>query len=179
MTLANKLTLSRIAFVPVFMGFALMELPLCEVIAACIFLLAAATDGLDGYVARKRNEITNMGKLLDPLADKLLVTGALIVLVDIGRIPSWIVVIILGREFLVTGLRGIAATEGLVIAATPMAKLKTVSQILAVIVLLLDQHFLHYLGFAPGIWLLYLALFFTVYTGFDYMTKTFSVIAQT
>ena len=179
MTLANKLTLSRIAFVPVFMCFALLDLPLGELIAAIVFLIAAATDGLDGYVARKRNETTDMGKLLDPLADKLLVTGAFIVLVDIGRIPSWIVVLILGREFLVTGLRGIAATEGMVIAATPLAKVKTVSQILAIVFLFLDQYFLPYLGFSPGIWFLYIALFFTVYTGYDYMIKTFPVIVHT
>ena len=178
MTLANKLTLSRIALVPVFLVFALMDVPFGSLVAAMIFIVAAATDGLDGYFARKRNEITNMGKLLDPLADKLLVSGALIALVEMGQVPSWIAVVIIGREFLVTGLRGIAASEGVVVAASPLAKLKTLTQIAALFMLLLDRYIFDWVGFSLGIWVLYVALFFTLYTGYDYMVKSFADISM-
>jgi CDP-diacylglycerol--glycerol-3-phosphate 3-phosphatidyltransferase len=161
------------------MWLALMDIPYGKAIAAVVFLLAAATDGLDGYVARKRNEITNLGKLLDPLADKLLVAAALILLVGTGRISSWIAVIIIGREFLVTGLRGIAAAEGVVIPASNSAKIKTVVQIVALALLLLDEFFVALAGFSPGIWVLYLALAFTVYTGYEYMIQTFAEIKMT
>jgi len=176
MTLANKLTLIRIVLIPLFMIFVLADIPYGRLIAAAIFLLAAATDSLDGYVARKRNEVTNMGKLLDPLADKLLVTAALVTLVETGQIASWIAVVIIGREFLVTGLRGVAAAEGLVIAATVVAKWKTVTQIVALSLLLLEQYIVMLTGFAPGVWVLYLALLFTLYSGFDYLVKTFKEI---
>ena len=176
MNLANKLTLLRIALIPLFMVFVLAKIPFGNLIASVVFILAAITDGLDGYVARKRKEITNLGKLLDPLADKLLVTAALVALVQIGRISSWIAIVIIGREFLVTGLRGVAAAEGIVIAASNPAKLKTIIQIVALSMLLLDDYFLAVAGFSPGIWVLYIALAFTVYTGFDYVIKTFAKI---
>ena len=176
MTLANKLTLIRIVLIPVFIVFVLADIPYGRLIAAAIFLLAAATDSLDGYIARKRHEVTNMGKLLDPLADKLLVTAALVTLVETGQVASWIAVLIIGREFLVTGLRGIAAAEGLVIAASIVAKWKTVAQIVALSLLLLEEYFLAFTGFAPGIWVLYLALLFTLYSGYDYLVKTFTEI---
>ena len=179
MNLANKLTMVRILLIPVFMVFVFVDIPYGKLIAALVFLVAAATDGLDGYVARKRNEITNMGKLLDPLADKLLVSAALISLVQTGHIASWMAVVIIGREFLVTGLRGVAAAEGLVIAASGLAKWKTVFQISALSVLLLDDYFIRFVGFSPGDWLLYLALGFTVYTGYEYMAQTFSSIKMT
>jgi CDP-diacylglycerol--glycerol-3-phosphate 3-phosphatidyltransferase len=179
MNLANKLTFLRILLIPVFMWFVLMDMPYGKTLAAAIFLLAAVTDSLDGYVARKRNEITNLGKLLDPLADKLLVAAALILLVEIGRIPSWIAIIIIGREFLVTGLRGVAAAEGIVIPASNPAKIKTVVQIAALALLLLDDYFLALAGFSPGVWMLYLALIFTVYTGCEYMVQTFAEIKMT
>ena len=179
MNLANSLTMLRILLVPVFITFVFMDKPYGSLIAAAVFLCAAATDSLDGYVARKRQEITNMGKLLDPLADKLLVTAALVCLVQIGLIPAWIAVVIIGREFLVTGLRGIAAAEGLVIAATNLAKWKTVIQIAALSALLLNEYFLLYLGFSPGQWLLYIAMAVTVYSGLDYLVQTFSQIKMT
>jgi CDP-diacylglycerol--glycerol-3-phosphate 3-phosphatidyltransferase len=171
MTLANLLTVSRIVLVPVFMAFILMDIPFGSVIAAFLFVCAAATDWLDGYIARRRNEITTIGKLLDPLADKLLISGALIALVETGQIHSWIAVLIIGREFLVTGLRGIAAAEGIVIAASSMAKIKTVTQIAAVFTLLVDKYIQALTGISPGIWVLYSALAFTLYTGYDYIAK--------
>ena len=179
MNLANKLTFLRILLIPVFMWFVLMNIPYGQTLAAAVFLLAAATDSLDGYVARKRNEITNLGKLLDPLADKLLVAAGLILLVEIGRISSWIAIVIIGREFLVTGLRGIAAAEGIVIPASNPAKIKTVTQIAALALLLLDEHFVALAGFSPGIWVLYLAVAFTVYTGYEYIVQTFAKIKMT
>ena len=179
MNLANKLTFLRILMIPVFMIFALTDIPYGNLIAASVFLAASATDALDGYIARKRKEITNMGKLLDPLADKLLVAAALISLVETGQIPSWIAVTIIGREFLVTGLRGLAAADGMIIAASNLSKVKTITQITALIILLLEDYFVGFLGFSPGEWVLYIALAFTVYTGFDYMIKTFTRIRMT
>ena len=174
MNLANKLTFLRIGMTPVFMVLVLVDIPWGKLIAATVFILAAITDGIDGYVARKRKEITDLGKLLDPLADKLLVSAALITLVEIGKISSYIAIIIIGREFLVTGLRAVAATEGVVIAASKLAKVKTILQIVALSSLLLDEYVLAILGFSLGSWLLYLALIITVYTGFAYVVKAFS-----
>jgi len=179
MNLANKLTMLRILLIPLVMFFVLWDFPYGKLISAIIFLCAAFTDGLDGYIARKRKEITNMGKLLDPLADKLLVAAALVSLVEIGQIPAWTAIVIIGREFLVTGLRGIAAAEGLVIAASNLAKIKTVFQIAALSALLLDEYVASVLGFSPGQWLLYLAVLLTVYTGYDYLVKTFTGIKMT
>jgi len=176
MNLANKLTVLRIALIPLFLAFVLSGLPYSDFVAEAIFLTAAVTDALDGYVARKRKEITNLGKLLDPLADKLLVAAAIICLVEIGRISTWVAVVIIGREFLVTGLRGVAATEGIVIAASKAAKFKTVIQIAALAMLIVDDFLIGLLGFSPGVWILYLAVALTVYSGIDYVVKTFARI---
>ena len=176
MNLANKLTILRIALIPLFIWVVLSGMAYGRLVAALVFALASVTDAIDGYIARKRNETTNLGKLLDPLADKLLVSAALIALVQIGLVSTWAAVLIVGREFLVTGLRGIAATDGIVIAASNPAKLKTVFQVAAMIMLLLDDYFLAFVGCSPGIWLLYLASILTVYTGYDYVAKTFAQI---
>jgi CDP-diacylglycerol--glycerol-3-phosphate 3-phosphatidyltransferase len=108
-----------------------------EVVAVTIFLVAAATDWLDGFVARKRGEVTTLGKLLDPVADKLLTTSAFIALVELRLAPAWMVVVIVGREFAVSGMRSIAASRGMVIAASPWGKGKTVSQVVAIALLIL------------------------------------------
>src|SRR5699024_10347552 len=113
-----------------------VSLPFVELIAAVIFLIAAFTDWLDGYYARKYNLITNMGKFLDPLADKLLVSAAFILLVELQLAPAWVIIIIISREFAITGFRLVASGEGIVLAASNMGKLKTVSQILAIALLL-------------------------------------------
>lgn len=139
MNLANKLTLIRIMLVPVFLIFmASKGIPYGSFIATFIFILASLTDKLDGYIARSRNQITNFGKFMDPLADKLLVTAALISLVELHVVPSWAAVIIIAREFAVSGLRSIAASQGKVIAASWWGKIKTVIQIIAIILLLLE-----------------------------------------
>jgi len=176
MNLANKLTMTRIALIPLFMICVLIDIPNGNIIATALFVLAAVTDFLDGYIARKRKQITNLGKLLDPLADKLLVSAGLVVLLETGDINSWIAILIIGREFLVTGLRGVAAAEGIVIAASKEAKVKTVIQIIAISLLLIEPLPTEILGFSPGIWALYVAVAFTVYTGYDYLVKTFAKI---
>ena len=139
MNLANKLTLIRIILVPVFLIFIAGKgiIPYSSTIATAIFVLASITDKLDGYIARSRNQITNFGKFMDPLADKLLVTAALISLVELHIVPGWAAVIIIAREFAVSGLRAIAAAQGRVIAASWWGKIKTVIQIIALILLLL------------------------------------------
>ena len=139
MNLANKLTVIRIFLVPIFLIFiAVQGIPYGTFIATFIFILASLTDKLDGYIARSRNQITNFGKFMDPLADKLLVTSALISLVELQMVPSWAAIVIIAREFAVSGLRTIAASEGKVIAASWWGKIKTVIQIIAIVLLLLQ-----------------------------------------
>lgn len=151
MNLANKITLVRIFLVPVVMLFLLVRfdighiqvgsvtLTVSEVIATLIFILAAVTDGLDGYIARRKKIVTNLGKFLDPLADKLLITASLISLVEMQRLEAWIAIVIISREFAVTGLRLIAAAEGKVIAASAWGKIKTIIQIIAIVALMLNN----------------------------------------
>jgi|SRR3712207_3761279 len=139
MNLANKLTIIRIFLVPVFLIFiTIKDVPYGNTIATAIFILAALTDKLDGYIARSRNQITRFGKFMDPLADKLLVTAALVSLVEFHVIPTWVAMVIIAREFAVTGLRAIAASEGIVIAASNWGKAKTVTQIVAIIAALIS-----------------------------------------
>lgn len=139
MNLANKLTIIRMILVPVFLVFlAIKGMPYGKSIATVIFILAALTDKLDGYIARSRNQITRFGKFMDPLADKLLVTAALVSLVEFQVLPAWAAMIIIAREFAVTGLRSVAAAEGIVIAASGWGKAKTVTQIVAIIAALIN-----------------------------------------
>lgn len=171
MNLANKLTLLRIFLVPIFMFVLLIRIPYGEYIAAAIFIIAASTDGLDGYIARKRKQITNFGKLMDPLADKLLITAALISLVELRIIAGWIAFVIIGREFFVTGLRTIAAAEGVIIAASKLGKIKTITQIVAIALLLLNDFPFSLLHLSFGKYVMYLAVFFTLWSGIDYFLK--------
>ncbi len=137
MTLATLLTLVRIFLVPLFMTVILLNLPYGGYVGALVFTLAAATDGLDGYLARRRNEVTRLGVLLDPLADKLLISAALVSLVQLGQVGAGVAVLIIGREFAVTGLRLVAAAEGVVIPASGWGKGKTLAQIVAVVATLI------------------------------------------
>lgn len=171
MNLANKLTLSRIFLVPVFMFVLLIKIPYGEYIAAGIFIIAASTDGLDGYIARKRKQVTNLGKLMDPLADKLLITAALISLVELRTVPGWIAFTIIGREFFVTGLRAIAASEGVIIAASKLGKIKTITQIVAISALLLNDFPFSLLNITFGLYMMYVAVLFTIWSGVDYYIK--------
>lgn len=174
MNLPNRLTLARIILIPVFMAFLLLKnklFPHQDFIAAIIFILAATTDGLDGYIARKRNQVTNLGKFMDPLADKLLVSAALISLVQLGEVMAWVAWVILAREFAVTGLRAIAAVDKVVISASKLGKIKTVTQVIAISAILLHDWPLSLIGIRIGQPFLYIALIFTVISGLDYLFK--------
>ncbi|EOD01244.1 CDP-diacylglycerol--glycerol-3-phosphate 3-phosphatidyltransferase [Caldisalinibacter kiritimatiensis] len=169
MNLANKITIARIFLVPVFMFFLLVNVPRGEYIAAIIFIIAASSDSLDGYIARSRDQITKFGKFMDPLADKLLVSAALISLVELEKISAWVVVIIIAREFAITGLRVLAASEGITIAANWWGKIKTITQILAIITLLLDNFSFINNTFPIDKILVILAVLFTVISGVNYI----------
>jgi CDP-diacylglycerol---glycerol-3-phosphate 3-phosphatidyltransferase len=177
MNLANKLTIMRIFLIPIFLIFiAVNSIPYGKLIATAVFVIAALTDKLDGYIARSRNQITRFGKFMDPLADKLLVTAALISLVEFQLIPTWVAMIIIAREFAVTGLRTLAAAEGMVIAASWWGKIKTVIQIIAIIFALVNLNYNSlYLAEATKI-IMYLAIIITLVSGFDYFIKNKDVI---
>ena len=171
MNLANKITLFRVFLVPVFILVFYLENPGPTYMSAAIFTFAALTDTLDGYIARSRNLITNFGKFADPLADKVLTSAALILLVGADKIPAWIVIIIIAREFTITGFRTIAASEGITIAASNWGKLKTISQLVAIILLLINNFPFRFIGFPADIIVLYIALILTVVSGVDYIVK--------
>ena len=171
-TLANGITLLRILLIPVFMVFmlGLDVIPYRDAIAVTIFVLAAATDKLDGYLARSRNAVTVLGTFLDPLADKLLITAALLSLVELGRISAWIAMVIISREFAVSGLRLVAAVEHVVIPSSGFGKFKTFSQIVAVTALILPEF--GYIYGRPLSWyLIIIAALITVASGIDYFLK--------
>lgn len=185
MNLPNRLTLARIVLIPVFMTFLLLQVPKGhtlfphqDLVAAMIFILASTTDGLDGYIARKRNQVTNLGKFMDPLADKLLVSAALISLVQLGQVAAWIAWTILAREFAVTGIRAVAAVDGVVISASKLGKVKTTTQVIAISVILLHDWPFSLLGIYIGQPLLYIALFFTVVSGLDYLSKSLKLFRK-
>lgn len=171
MNLPNSLTVARLILIPVFLLTASMKFPYADYVAGGIFLLAALTDGLDGYFARKKNEVTRLGNFLDPVVDKILITAALVSLVELGRLPGWIAIIIIGREIAVTGLRALAAAEGKIIYASRLGKVKTVSQVVAVTALFW-RDFSFYIINVPftGI-AVAIALVFTVWSGLDYFQK--------
>lgn len=172
----NRLTILRVIMIPFMMVFLMLNYEWSRNIACLIFILASLTDTLDGHLARKYNQITNFGKIMDPLADKLLVLAAMVILVEIGDLPSWIVILILAREFAVTGLRSVAASEGIVVAASKLGKWKTTFQMLALVFLIAKPLTLSVLHFNIGIVLIYVALFLTVYSGCDYFIKVGKVI---
>lgn len=188
MNLPNRITLVRIFLIPVVVIFLLIEfdfgqliiadktVTFSEIIATIIFIIAAATDGIDGYIARSRNLITNLGKFLDPLADKLLITAALISLVELDRLAAWIAIVIISREFAVTGLRLIAAGEGSVIAASKLGKLKTVTQIIAIILLMLNNFPFIYIGLPVDNWMMWIAVIITIISGIEYFVKNWHVV---
>lgn len=170
MTLANWITLFRIFLVPIFMAILLSNIPYGSWIAAAVFAIAAASDGLDGYIARSRKEITRFGQLIDPVADKLLISAALISLVELDKIGAWIAVIIIAREFAVSGLRILAAAEGMVIAASKWGKAKTASQIMAVLWILLD--------IKGGLVVMWIAVLITIVSGVDYFINAQDVLKK-
>ncbi|NLK44214.1 MAG: CDP-diacylglycerol--glycerol-3-phosphate 3-phosphatidyltransferase [Tissierellia bacterium] len=176
MNLANKITIFRVFLVPVFLLVLYSNISYSTYIAALIFIIASLTDSLDGYIARSRNMITNFGKFVDPLADKILVSAALISLVELGKIPAWVVVVIIAREFTISGFRIIAASEGITIAASSLGKIKTVTQLMAIILLLLNNFPFNKFNLPIDMILLYISLFFTVISGIDYIYKNISTL---
>lgn len=171
MNIPNLLTLGRMVLVPFFMVALLVNTPNTRLAATVIFIIASITDWLDGYLARKNNQVTNFGKIMDPLADKVLTAAAMICLVQLGDVPAWVVVLILFREYAITGLRSVAAAEGIVIAASIWGKVKTTVQMIALILLMLNPQLETILGFNLGIIVLYAALVLTLYSGLDYLLK--------
>ena len=176
--IANLLSLSRVFLAPLVMvfltvrGLGTFEIRTAgrdisanigDIIACIVFVAASITDAVDGYVARKRGMVTSLGKFIDPLADKILVVAALISLVELRRLPAWIVVIIVSREFIVSGVRMVAAAEGVVIHASKGGKAKTVSQIIAIVMMILEIPYA-----MPVMWV---AMLLTVWSGMDYLIK--------
>lgn len=174
MNLPNKLTVARVIAVPFFIASYMMHWYL---VAFVLFILASLTDLLDGKIARARNLVTNFGKIMDPLADKILVYSALCLFVENGTIPGWTLIIILAREFVVAGMRTVAASDGIVIAAGMSGKIKTVLQMVAVIVLIIAQGPLPQLT-GLGMIAFWASLIMTVYSGVEYVVKNKNVFSM-
>ena len=193
MTTANKITMVRILMIPFFIYFALQADKTSLIIALVLFCLASVTDFLDGYIARKYNQVTDFGKFVDPLADKLLVTAALLIFIEKGIFPAWMVFIVLALEFIITSLRNVAAAKGKVLAASWTGKVKTCVQIAGIIIdffvliiisnkdinELLSSQFVPYDGLNPILvtnivaWVVTLV---TIYAGVDYMVKNWDLV---
>jgi len=176
MNLPNKITVSRILLIPVFLLVYFLQ-PFTDVVntwlALCLFVIAAATDALDGYLARKLKLITNFGKLIDPLADKLLVCSVLVAFTATGAVPAWATILIIAREFYISGFRQLALEQNLVMAATALGKVKTVFQIALIVYILFP---FEVLIFAPVTWALIIAaVVFTLWSGWDYTAKNLHV----
>ncbi|MBE5957790.1 MAG: CDP-diacylglycerol--glycerol-3-phosphate 3-phosphatidyltransferase [Lachnospiraceae bacterium] len=183
MNLPNKLTVFRVVLIPFFVIVMLAQPfgDLSKFVAVGIFIVASLTDFLDGYIARKHNLVSNFGKFMDPLADKLLVGAAMICLCDVtgilpvaGKIPGWIVIIIISREYFISGFRTIAADQGLVLAAGWWGKVKTVCQMFMIIFLIVNLNFTAFK--AIEVILVWLSLFFTVFSMIDYVAKNREVL---
>lgn len=199
MNLPNKLTLLRIFLVPVILIF-MLPLPAIDVflvwnqfidkfgllVAFFIFALASLTDYYDGKIARKQNLITNFGKFLDPIADKMLVVSVLIALVQLNRLNALVAIIVIIREFIVTGIRLLASDKGIVISASNLGKAKTVTQIVAILVILAEKTLFYLLGsFIPMVWItrlgdlaMFVAVAMTIISGFDYLKKNLSYLKE-
>lgn len=173
MNLANKITLTRLFMVPVFMV-SMYLLPETSPVPLIIFSLAALTDALDGYVARHYNMITTFGKFVDPLVDKILVLSAFCLMLERQALAGWILVIIVARELIITGFRTIAVERGITIAASPLGKIKTISQMLAIVVYFLSLMVPSLAGLYT--FLIYFAMVATVVSGLDYLIKNKNVL---
>ena len=184
MNLPNAITLARIFLVPLLVVVLLTKFEgrlifgiRKELVGAAIFGVASLTDWLDGYLARRRGQITTFGQLMDPLADKLLITAALLSLIQMDLVPAWMVAVILGREFAVTVLRSLAHARGIVIAASPLGKVKMAAEVTAILALILGHDHLQQF-FRLGIVALWVALITAVISGIDYYRKFNSLLTQ-
>lgn len=176
MNLPNKLTIFRVILIPFFVLFLLVDITAYDKwIALAIFIIASFTDFLDGHIARKYHLVTNFGKFMDPLADKLLVCSALICLIELDRIPSWIVIVIIAREFIISGFRLVASDNGVVIAASYWGKFKTTFQIVMICLMIADLPQLYIVTQA----VMWAALALTVISLADYLIKNKSVMQDT
>lgn len=176
LNLPNKLTVIRVLAIPVFLIFLYISKGIFRFLPLLIFIGAAVTDAIDGHIARRDNLITDFGKFMDPLADKLLTASAFIAFVEIGYLSSWVVVLIISREFLVSGFRTLAASKGVTIAANPWGKIKTVFQMILIIVVLMD--YTGYIGFVAS-WitpLVAIVVLLTVTSGITYIYENMDVI---
>ena len=169
MNLPNSLTTARIAATPLVVLLMYVGLPFTDGLATALFILACMTDLVDGWLARKLDQVTALGKFLDPLADKLVVGSVLIMLVGLGRIPAWVAVLIVAREMAVTGMRAVAAERGVVVAADRYGKLKTMTQIVALSPLIWGREFLGLDALLWGKVILYVALVITLFSGGNYL----------
>jgi CDP-diacylglycerol--glycerol-3-phosphate 3-phosphatidyltransferase len=186
--LPNILTLLRIASIPVIAAILLSPSRSAGFWAAAIFAIASITDWLDGYLARRMGIVTVFGKFLDPIADKLIVMSVLIMILPYGWVPAWMVLIILGREIIITGLRGLASTEGIVIPASNLGKFKTIFQIVAILGLLLHYDYHWFFGMDNlylcvnmhnvGIFYLWIATILTIWSGIDYLVRFTRIIVR-
>ncbi|MBI2354414.1 MAG: CDP-diacylglycerol--glycerol-3-phosphate 3-phosphatidyltransferase [Deltaproteobacteria bacterium] len=188
LNLPNMLTMMRIAAIPVLAVLLVSSSRSAGFWAAAVFALASVTDWLDGYLARRMGIVTVFGKFLDPIADKLIVMAAMIMILPFGRVPAWMVLVILGREMVITGLRGIASSEGIVIQASDLGKFKTIFQIVAIIGLLLHYDYNWLFGIQhpllqvnmhnAGMFFLWIATLLTVWSGGDYLARFVRVIIR-
>ncbi len=179
-TTPNLLTFFRIAIIPALVYLLLATGPLASALAAAIFFIATITDFLDGYIARSYGSGTTLGKFLDPLADKLVVSAALIMLAGMARtprVPAWMVVILVSREFMVTGLRAVAAAAGRVIGAEELGKYKMALQVMAIQGLLIHYTYFNIDFFAAGMFLLWIAMAVSVWSGVEYFVEASAVLA--
>lgn len=175
MNIANQLTILRMILIPFFVFFLLSDQ---MIVASVLFIFASLTDYFDGYLARKHKLITNFGKFMDPLADKLLVTSALICFVQLGTLNAWVVIIILSREFVVSIFRAIAAAEGIVIAASWWGKAKTISQMIMVILLLFGNWPFSLINLPVALAFVYIATTLTIVSGIDYIIKNKQILKE-
>ncbi|HTR60860.1 MAG TPA: CDP-diacylglycerol--glycerol-3-phosphate 3-phosphatidyltransferase [Candidatus Binataceae bacterium] len=179
LTTPNVLTMLRIACVPVLIWLLMHTGPIPSALAAAVFFVATITDYFDGYIARSYNSVTAIGKFLDPMADKLVITTALIMLTGMARsphVPAWMVVVLVTREIMVTALRAVAATEGMVMGADELGKYKMSLQAIAVTGLLIHYTYFHVDTFAFGMFVLWIALVVTVWSGVDYYLKVWRAL---
>jgi len=181
MNLPNRLTIARMVLTVFFVAFLTTSTHWGDVVALFLFITASATDWLDGYLARRLNQMTNFGKLMDPLADKVLVASALVCLIPLGALPAWAVIVIITREFLITGLRQLAAGQGVILPADPLGKHKTAWQLITILFFLTllaagdlfgdGTRWLRFLWMEVGPWLIGITVVLTIYSGLAYLWK--------